>query len=217
MSIRIVLADDHKIVRDGLRSLLDSQDGMSVVAEADNGRAIVDLAIELRPDVVVMDVGMPDLNGMEATRQIVAEDANVRVVALSMHSDKRFVEGMLSAGAVGYVLKDEAFETLATAIETVVQEGAYLCPKVAGVVVNDYVSRLPLIRDEDKPVLTPREREVLQLLAEGNTTKQIASGLGLSVKTIETHRSRIMEKLEMRSIAELTKYAIREGLTGLET
>lgn len=216
MSIRIVLADDHKIVRDGLRSLLDNQDGMSVIAEAENGRAIVDLAMELRPDVVVMDVGMPDLNGMEATRQIVGQDPNIRVIALSMHSDKRFVEGMLSAGAVGYVLKDSAFETLATAIRTVVKEGAYLCAKVAGVVVSDYVSRLPRARADDQPALTPREREVLQLLAEGNTTKQIASQLSVSVKTIETHRSRIMEKLDMRSIAELTKYAVREGLTSLE-
>jgi DNA-binding NarL/FixJ family response regulator len=217
MTIRIVLADDHKIVRDGLRSLLDSQDGMSVIAEADNGRAIVDLAMELRPDVVVMDVGMPDLNGMEATRQIVGQDPNIRVIALSMHSDKRFVEGMISAGATGYVLKDSAFETLATAIRTVVKEGAYLCPKVAGLVVSEFASRLPLARAADGPVLTPREREVLQLLAEGNTTKQIASELSVSVKTIETHRSRIMEKLDMRSIAELTKYAIREGLTSLET
>jgi DNA-binding NarL/FixJ family response regulator len=216
VSIRIVLADDHKIVRDGLRSLLDSQDGMTVIAEAENGRATVDLALELRPDVVVMDVGMPDLNGMEATRQIVQQDPGIRVVALSMHSDKRFVEGMLAAGAMGYVLKDAAFEALATAIRTVVEEGPYLHPKVAGVVVSDYVSRLPLAQEADGPALTPREREVLQLLAEGNSTKQIAGQLDVSVKTIETHRSRIMEKLDMRSIAELTKYAIREGLTSLE-
>lgn len=216
MSIRIVLADDHQIVRDGLRSLLESQPDMEVVAEADNGRTTVQLARELRPDVVVMDVGMPELNGIEATRQITGALPGVKVIALSMHSDRRYVEGMLAAGASGYVLKDSAFEELAGAIATVVAGRTYLCPTAADIVVNSFVRRRTGRVASERRALTPREREVLQLLAEGKATKQIASLLGVSVKTIETHRSRIMHKLDIRSVAELTKYAIREGLTSLD-
>lgn len=216
MSIRIVLADDHHIVRDGLRSLLEEQGDMEVIAEAENGRDAVALAAELRPDVVVMDVGMPDLNGMEATRQVLERARGTRVVALSMHSDRRFVAGMLEAGASGYVIKDAAFEELARAIRAAVDGRTFLCPAVAGVVVEDYLNRRAA--DEPTPArpLTPREREVLQLLAEGSATKQIAARLGVSVKTVETHRSHIMAKLNIHSVAELTKYAIREGLTSLD-
>lgn len=216
MSIRIVLADDHHIVRDGLRSLLEEQGDMEVIAEAENGRDAVALAAELRPDVVVMDVGMPDLNGMEATRQVLERARGTRVVALSMHSDRRFVAGMLEAGASGYVIKDAAFEELARAIRAAVDGRTFLCPAVAGVVVEDYLNRRAA--DEPTPArpLTPREREVLQLLAEGSATKQIAARLGVSVKTVETHRSHIMAKLNIHSVAELTRYAIREGLTSLD-
>ncbi len=217
MTIRIVLADDHKIVRDGLTSMLQAQPDMDVVAQADNGRSAVQMAEELRPDVVVMDAGMPDLNGIQPTRQVTEAAPGVRVIALSMHSDRRFVEGMLSAGAAGYVLKDSAFEELATAIRTVVDGQTYLCPTVTGIVVANYVRRRPGPESTAHTALTPREREVLQLLAEGKATKQVASRLGVSVKTLETHRSRIMEKLGIHSIAELTKYAIREGLTSLES
>ena len=217
MTIRIVLADDHKIVRDGLTSMLQAQPDMDVVAQADNGRSAVQMADELRPDVVVMDVGMPDLNGIEATRQVTEAAPGVHVIALSMHSDRRFVEGMLSAGASGYILKDSAFEELAAAIRTVVDGRTYLCPTVTGIVVANYVRRRPGPESTVRTALTPREREVLQLLAEGKATKQVASRLGVSVKTIETHRSRIMEKLGIHSIAELTKYAIREGLTSLDS
>ena len=216
MSIRIVLADDHHIVRDGLRSLLEEQGDMEVIAEAENGRDAVALAAELRPDVVVMDVGMPDLNGMEATRQVLERARGTRVVALSMHSDRRFVAGMLEAGASGYVIKDAAFEELARAIRAVVDGRTFLCPAVAGVVVGDYLNRRAAGEPAPARPLTPREREVLQLLAEGSATKQIAARLGVSVKTVETHRSRIMAKLDIRSVAELTKYAIREGLTSLD-
>ena len=216
MSIRIVLADDHHIVRDGLRSLLEEQGDMEVIAEAENGRDAVALAAELRPDVVVMDVGMPDLNGMEATRQVLKRARGTRVVALSMHSDRRFVAGMLEAGASGYVIKDAAFEELARAIRAVVDGRTFLCPAVAGVVVGDYLNRRAAGEPAPARPLTPREREVLQLLAEGSATKQIAARLGVSVKTVETHRSRIMAKLNIRSVAELTKYAIREGLTSLD-
>jgi len=216
MAIRILLADDHKIVRDGLRSLLQAEADLEVVGEAANGREAVRLAQELSPDVVVMDVGMPDLNGIEATRYIAGGPSGAKVIALSMHSDRRFVEGMLAAGATGYLLKDSAFEELARAIRAVAAGRTYLCPSVAGVVVQALVRASHAAQPARSPVLTPREREVLQLLAEGKSTKQIAGTLGVSVKTVETHRSRIMDKLDVHSVPELTKYAIREGLTSLE-
>ena len=217
MRIRIVLADDHHIVRDGLRSLLEEQEDMEVIAEAENGREAVALALRLRPDIVVMDVGMPDLNGIEATRQVCDGAPGTRVVGLSMHSDRRFVAGMLEAGASGYVIKDEAFEELARAIRAVREGRTFLCPAVAGVIVEDYLGRRAASQSAPARPLTPREREVLQLLAEGRSTKQTAGRLGVSVKTVETHRSHIMAKLGIRSVAELTTYAIREGLTSLDT
>jgi len=214
MSIRILLADDHKIMRDGLRSLLEKQSDMEVVAEAENGRTTVQLAQKLLPDVVIMDIAMPDLNGIEATRQIIATAPSVKVLALSMHPNRAFVTGMLSAGASGYLLKDSAFEELARAIRVIVMNQTYLGLGITKAVVKDYVRHLSAT-GPSAPHLSPKEREVLQLLAEGVTTKQIASRLYVSVKTIETHRQKIMEKLDIHSIAELTKYAIREGLTHL--
>jgi len=217
MSIRILLADDHKITRQGLRSLLDKQSDMEVVAEAEEGRTAVRLVRELLPDVVIMDVSMPDLNGMEAARQITREFGDVRIVALSMHSDSLFVTEMLKSGASGYLLKDCAFEELALAIRTVVAGKTYLSPSISGVVVDDYLHRLSKADFSGLEVLTSREREVLQLLAEGKSTKQIALKLHISVKTVETHRRQIMNKLDIHTVAELTKYAIRKGLTSLET
>lgn len=216
MSIKILIADDHKIVRDGLRSLLEKQPNLEVVAEAENGRAAVQLAKDKSPDVVIMDISMPDLNGIDATRQMITALPEVKVLGLSMHSDKRFVIGMLGAGASGFLLKDCAFEELSQAIKVVIANQVYLSPGIAGTVVNDYVRRILGNYAFFKPVLTPREREVLQLLAEGLSTKQIASRLHVSVKTVETHRRQIMTKLDIHSIAELTKYAVREGLTSLE-
>jgi len=216
MTIRILLADDHKIVRDGLRSLLEKQQGMKVVAEAENGRKALELASRTQPDVVIMDVSMPDLNGIEATRHMLVALPGVRVIALSMHSDRRLVAGMLQAGASGFLLKDCAFDELARAIHAVMSNQPYLSPRIAGTVIQDYVRRMTTSESPTADVLTAREREVLQLLAEGWSTKQIASRLHVSVKTVETHRRQIMEKLGRRSIAELTKYAIREGLTSLE-
>lgn len=215
--IRILLVDDHKIVRTGLRSLIDGQSGMLVVAEADNGRAAMQLIGELRPDVVIMDVAMPDLNGMEATRRIVADSPGVKVIALSMHSDRRFVTGMLEAGASGYLLKDCAFEELTSAIRAVVRKQAYISPGVAGVLVEDVRRRATEAVQKAPVALTAREREVIQLLAEGHTTKDIAHTLGVSVKTVESYRQRVMDKLELRSVAELTKWAVREGLSSLES
>jgi DNA-binding NarL/FixJ family response regulator len=217
--MRILLADDHQIVREGLRSLLQQHDDMEVIAEARDGRGAVQLAHELRPDVVVMDVGMPGLNGIEATRQITSQEPHARIVALSMHSDRRFMGEMLKAGAKGYLLKDGAFEELATAIRSVVANKVYLSPRIANVVLDDYVHRDASGMSGDTSAfanLTPREREVLQLMSEGRATKEIAMDLHVSIKTVETHRRQIMEKLDIHSVAELTKYAIREGLTSLD-
>jgi len=215
MAIRILIADDHKIFREGLRTLLQNRGDIEVIGEADNGRTVVALAAELRPDVIIMDVAMPDLNGIEATRQITGGCVGAKVLALSMHSDSRFVTRMLQAGAQGYLLKDCAFEELALAIDTIVNDGVYLSPGVTGVVVRDYVQHLAE-GEGGIAALSPREREVLQLVAEGLTTKDIAAKLHISVKTVETHRKQIMDKLEIRSVAELTKYAVREGLTSLD-
>jgi DNA-binding NarL/FixJ family response regulator len=213
---RILLVDDHRILREGLKSLLNEEADMSVVGESDNGRTGVEMASELAPDVVVMDIGMPELNGIEATRRIARDTAGTKVVALSMHSDGRFVSEILKAGASGYVLKDGAFEELALAIRTVMDGKTYLSPRVADVVVEDYLRQSPQKMPGAFASLTSREREVLQLLAEGKATKQAAAALNVSVKTVETHRRQIMTKLDMYSVAELTKYAIREGLTSVE-
>ena len=211
---RVLLADDHKILRQGLRTLLEQEKDIQIVGEADNGRSSVKLTGELAPDVVIMDVAMPDLNGIDATRRITEAEPRTRVLALSMHSDGRYVKGMLQAGARGYILKDGAAEELTHAIRTVMAGQIYVSPGVTGTIVNDYVRQLTAA--DEPATLTRREREVLQLLAEGGSTANIAAGLHLSVKTIETHRKRIMDKLDLRSIAELTKYAIREGITTVD-
>ena len=215
MSFKIILADDHRIMREGLRALLEKQPDIEVLAEAENGRTTVELSRELKPNVVIIDIAMPDLNGIEATRQILAESPGVKVIALSMHSDRKFVREMLSAGASGYMLKDSAFEELGKALHAVINNQTYLSLGIADVVVKDYMGNI-VAKDSASLVLTKREREVLQLFAEGKTTKQIASILFVSIKTIETHRKKIMYKLGLDSVAELTKYAIREGLTPLE-
>jgi DNA-binding NarL/FixJ family response regulator len=216
MEIRILLADDHKIIRDGLRAMIDKQEGMQVIADAENGRLAVQLTRDLVPNVVVMDVSMPDLNGVEATRQIRSSNPNTKVIALSMYSDRRFVMEMLKAGASGYLLKDCAFEELIQAIKTVSANHTYLSPGIADIVVEDAVHQSDPACGTVFDILTAREREVLQLLTEGKTTKQIAAECHVSVKTIETHRQHIMDKLGIHSVAELTKYAIREGLTSLD-
>jgi DNA-binding NarL/FixJ family response regulator len=217
MSIRIIIADDHEIMREGLRAMIEKQPDMEIVAEAENGRTAVKLAREQKPDVFIMDVSMPDLNGIEATRQIVAEVPKVKVLALSMHSDSQFVSEMLTAGVSGYLLKDCAFEELTRAIYAVYKNQSYLSPSIAHMVIKDYVQQQSTDEASASSILTAKEREVLQLIAEGRTTKQIASSLHVSVKTIETHRKKIMEKLNIHSVAELTKFAIRQGLTSLET
>ena len=213
---RVLLVDDHKILREGLRTLLEQEDDIQIVGEAENGRASVKLASELAPDLVIMDLAMPDLNGIDATRRITQAEPKARVLALSMHSDGRYVRGMLQAGARGYILKDCAAEELTRAIRTVMADQVYVSPGVTGTIVRDYIRQISASQDDEFATLTHREREVLQMLAEGGSTARIAAELHLSVKTVETHRKRIMDKLGLRSIAELTKYAIREGITALE-
>jgi len=212
-----VLADDHQVMREGLRSLINKESDMEVVAEAESGRKIVEVVTNTAADLVVMDISMPDLNGIEATRQLLERAPATKILALSMHSDKRLVAGMLSAGASGYLLKDCAFDEIAQAIRAVAANRTYLSPSIMGVVVDDYMERITTEDASTFSVLTPREREVLQLLAEGKATKEIAARLYFSVKTVETHRRQIMEKLHIYTVPELTKYAIREGLTSLES
>ena len=217
MSIKILLADDHKITRQGLSLLINNQPDMEVVAEAANGREAVELADKLAPKVIIMDVSMPDLNGIQATRQIKAKHAGIRVIALSMHSDALFVSEMLKCGASGYLLKDCAFDELIQAIRVVFRDKTYLSPAVTGVVVDDYLHKLTNTGSSSQKTLTERESEILQLVAEGNSTKQTALKLHISTKTVETHRRQIMNKLDIFTVAELTKYAIKQGFTSLET
>ena len=208
-----MIADDNQIMREGLRAMLDKEHDIQVVGEADDGRMTQRLARDLVPDVIIMDVAMPDLNGIEATRQIVAELPGVKIIALSMHDDRRFVLNMLKAGAAGYMLKDCAFKDLAKAIRVVMSHKTYLSHEVADIVVKDYLTSTQTAESSAFQLLSPREREVLQLIAEGRTSAQVADKLHISVKTVETHRQQIMVKLKIKSVAELTKYAIREGLT----
>lgn len=215
MKIRIVLADDHNVMREGLRLILDREGDLEVLADADNGRAAVAVAKKLGPDLVVMDVSMPDLNGMEATRQIIAENPGIKVLALSMYSDKRFVEGMFKAGVSGYILKNCIARELVSAIRFVAKGEIYISPKIAGTIVQGFLSSLGEANSGNGELLTTREREILQLISEGRNSKEIADTLHVSSKTVDAHRRNIMEKIDAHSIAELTKYAIREGLTSL--
>lgn len=216
MKTRILLVDDHPVLRAGLRALLNREKGMEVVGEADNGRLALRLARQLKPDVVVMDIGMREMNGMEATRQIVAETPGAKVLALSMHADPHYVTGMLKAGAQGYILKDSAFEDVVAAICAVATNRKYFSPQITDLVLEDYLNRLPETGSGTPVPLSPRECEILQLLAEGKTTKQIAAELHRSVKTIETHRLRIMKKANIHNLAGLTKLAVKLGLTSLD-
>jgi DNA-binding NarL/FixJ family response regulator len=216
MSIGILIAEDHTIVREGLRSLIEKQPDMEIICEAEDGRKAVEHVREFLPDVVIMDITMPNLNGVEATRQIISEFPHVKIIALSIHSNRRFVADMLGAGATGYVLKECLFDELVQAIKAVAAGESYLSSRITGVVIEHYVKGVAAIADSPLSSLTSREREVLQLIAEGNTTKKIALDLHVSTKTIEANRRQLMEKLDVHSIAELTKYAVREGLTPLE-
>ncbi|MGA2069858.1 MAG: response regulator transcription factor [Sedimentisphaerales bacterium] len=217
MPTKVLLVDDHAIIRQGLSSLLEKQPDIEVVGGVEDGREALDAVRKLAPNLVIMDISMPNLNGIDATRKIVEEISGVKVIALSIHSSRRFVAEMLRAGASGYILKDCLFDELIEAIKTVLGGGIYLSPKITDIVLDDYVQRLSKQCQSDGSALSDREREVLQLLAEGKSTKQIALSLHVSTKTIESNRRSIMDKLGINSVAELTKYAVREGLTPLES
>ncbi|MBU0741801.1 response regulator transcription factor [bacterium] len=215
MSITILLADDHQLLREGLKALLGLQEDMEVVGEAVNGIQAFDLTRKLDPDVVIMDINMPEQNGIEASRKITKHCRGVKVLALSVHSDQNFVLEMLRAGASGYLLKDCALDELVLAIRMVMEDKYYLSPAITGTVLEDF------LHDRGEPksslsLLTNREREVLQMIAEGKSTRDTAEALSISAKTVETHRLRLMNKLGLRNVADLTKFALREGLTTLD-
>lgn len=211
MKSRLVLVDDHMLFREGLKSLLKEDPRVDIVGEAGNGREAVRLCRELLPDIVITDVAMPELNGIEAARLILAQSPRTRIIVVSMHSSRRFIVGMLKAGAVGYLLKDCAFQELSNAITTILDHKVYLSPAIAGILV-DQVTRQGEIDKTELPELTSREIEVLQLLTEGKKASEIARRLHLSVKTVQTHRRNIMEKLDLHNLADLTRYAIQKGL-----
>jgi DNA-binding NarL/FixJ family response regulator len=216
MTVRILVADDHCIVRQGLCSLIESHTEYEVTGQAASGREAVRFTRRLCPEIVIMDIGMPDLNGLDATRICIEVCPQIKVIALSMHADRRYVLGMLKAGAKGYILKENAFQEMIQAIEAVSNHQVYLSPKVAGTVVDDIVR--PRVPEPVSPfeLLTVKEREVLQMIAEGRPTRQMAATLNVSIKTVEARRKSIMRKLNLHNIAELIKYAIREGLTSVE-
>ncbi len=217
MAKRILIADDHGIVRQGLRSLLEKQPDMELAGEAEDGRKALELIRKLRPDIVIMDISMPNLNGIDATKTIVGEFPDMKVIALSMHSRAVFVGDMIKAGASGYVLKDCLFNELTEAISVVCAGGKYLSPAVVGVVVGDYVRRLSgSTGSTPLETLTDREREVLQLIGEGKNTKEIALSLYVSAKAVEANRRKIMDKLKSHSVADLVRWAILGGLTTLD-
>lgn len=216
MGVRIILVDDHGIIRQGLRSLLDCQPDIEVVGEAEDGRSAIELARELRPDIVITDVTMPNLNGVDTTRQITRMFPQIKIIGLSGHANNSFIMGMLKAGASAYILKQCLFNELLEAIQVVRQGGRYLGPEVTKAVVGNYIQLLSESSDSPLETLSEREREVLQLIAEGKSTKQIALDLHVSTKAIESNRRKIMEKLNSHSVADLVKYAISGGLTSLE-
>jgi len=216
MGIRIVLADDHRIVRDGLCALLAREKDIELIGQADDGLGAVRLARELRPDIVVTDVSMPGLNGVEATRRIRADEPSVRVLCLSVHAESRMVLAVLEAGASGYVLKDCSYDELALAIRKAMADQIHLSAELVGLVVKEVRSRGQPQVAGGTAALTPREREMVQLLSEGLSTQQIADRLHVSIKTVAPHREHVMQKLDISSLAELTRYALCEGLSSLD-
>lgn len=215
MNIRVLLVDDHELMREGLRAILEREPDIEVIGEAKSGREAVERVSTLAPDLVIMDVAMKDLNGIEATRQIRAASEGVKVVALSSYSDRRYVTAILAAGASAYVLKANAYDNLRRAVDAAIRGKSYLCPEVATGVIQA-ATAAGAADSTVYALLGPREREVLQLLAEGLSSPEIAARLHVSTATVESHRRNLMSKLEIHSVAELTKYAIREGLTSLD-
>ena len=215
MTIRVILADDHPVFREGLCSLLQVEADIEVIGQAADGEEAVRLVRDLRPDVVVMDIAMPGCDGIEATERILADDPSHRILALSMHADAQFMQKMFSVGAKGYLPKNCCFDELVTAIRTIHENGEYLSPSLNAALLSDYIGLLAKERERDDRPLSERETEVLRLIADGRHTKQIADLLGISVKTVETHRRQVMEKLGISTVAGLTRYAVRTGLVDL--
>lgn len=209
--IRIILADDHKLLRDGLRNIIEQKSNMHVIAEASDGREVIKLCSKLTPDVIIMDVSMPGLNGVEAACKIIKNHPEIKIIGLSMHSSKQFIQGMFKAGAYGYLLKDGDSDELITAITVVSQNKKYLSKNIN----QEFLSFLKKGDNSEKDQLSSREKEVLQLIAEGNSSKEIGEILFLSPKTVDVHRNNIMKKIDIYTISELTKYAIQKGLTSL--
>jgi two-component system response regulator NreC len=214
--MNILIVDDHGIVREGLKSLIEQQSEMKVIGEAKDGNMAIQLTKELSPDVVIMDVSMPNLNGVEATKYILQQKPDVKVIILSMHTDSNIVKESLKAGASGYVLKSYLFDELLNALKAVETNEHYLSPRITGVVIDNYRTEQATDTTQQPPSLSARERQILQLIAEGKTIKEIARVLHISSKTADANRRQIMNKLGIFNTAELTKYAIREGLTTLE-
>jgi two-component system response regulator NreC len=211
--IRILLADDHTLIRRGLRLVIEQQPDLTVVGEAEDGRQAVALAASLKPDVAVLDIGMPNLNGIEAAKQISEGESGAAVVILSMYSDETYILRALKSGARGYLLKDSAESDLVHAIRSVAEKKSFFSPTVSRVLLEDYVRKLQRTGGESSyDLLTPREREVLQLIAEGKSNKEVADMLNLSVYTVETHRGNLMEKLNLKGVPELILYAVRKGI-----
>jgi len=209
--LRILIVDDHAVVRRGVRSLLESQPGWEISGEAANGREAVDLATRLQPDIVVMDLSLPELNGLDATRQILKGSPRSEILVLTMHHSEELARNVLQAGARGYLLKSDADQSLIAAVESLRQHKPFLTSTVTEFVLDDYMRRADAL-DEGLPTVTAREREIIQLLAEGKSNKETASTLGISVKTVEAHRANVMRKLHLRSISELVRYAIRNKI-----
>ena len=214
--MKVLIAEDHGVVRQGLRALIENEPDIEVVGEAEDGLKVVELAKQLLPDVVLMDITMPNLNGVEATRFIREDNPNIQIIALSVHFDRHFVMEMLRAGASGYVLKSYLFDEVHRALRTVEAGQHYLSPKITEIVLDDYIPLISKAQEASRELLTTRERHIVQLLAEGKTTKQIALHLHVSPKTVDSNRRQVMDKLGISTVAELTKYAIREGLTSAE-
>lgn len=216
MAVKILIADDHKIVREGLCAMFAKQADMEVVGEAEDGVAAIRIARELRPDVVILDVNMPNMDGIDAARRLLKELPETKIIALSMYAKRAFVTKMLEAGALGYVLKGGAFSELTEAVNTVLAGEVYLCAHVATVVVDDYIDRFGKGHSTSTTRLTDRELTILEHLAGGKTSKEIALLLDISIQAVDAARRRIMQKLDIESLAELVKYAIREGLTSVD-
>lgn len=211
MNINVVLADDHKLIRQGLYAMLEKEKDITVIGQASNGREAVRLVDELNPDVVILDINMPGLNGIDAAN-LIAKNSTTKIIALSIHTTRRFVAGMLKAGAMAYLVKQCAYEELVDAVRAVADNKSYLSPQIHDVIVRDYTANLSKDEDSLLSILTPREREVLQLVVEGFKSENIAARLFVTVKTVSSHRTQIMKKLNVKSIAELTRLAISEGL-----